>query len=168
MLVLPLVSAGQKNEQELIQGVKDAFIHDDKVIIEECIVGRELETAVFGYDNPFASTVGEIKACNQFYDFEAKYVSDSKLSIPADLPFEKREEIKEIAVKAYMAIGCCGLSRVDFFLKEDGEVILNEINTMPGFTSISMYPKLMEYAGMTPSYLIDKLIEQAITTERTC
>ena len=157
------------NEAELIEGVKNAFIHDDKVIIEECIVGRELETAVFGYDAPFASTVGEIAACNAFYDFDAKYVlSDSKLTIPANLPVEKIREIQAIAVKAYMAIGCYGVSRVDFFLKEDGEVILNEINTMPGFTEISMYPKLMEYMGMSSSYLVDKMIEQAMTTERTC
>ncbi|MBR1530296.1 MAG: D-alanine--D-alanine ligase [Oscillospiraceae bacterium] len=158
-----------ETEAELITGVKQAFIHDDKVIIEECIVGRELETAVFGYDAPFASEVGEISACNTFYDFDAKYVlSDSKLTIPAQLPVEKAREIQAVAVKAYMAIGCSGVSRVDFFLKEDGEVILNEINTMPGFTSISMYPKLMEYMGMTPSYLVDKIIEQAVATERTC
>ena len=158
-----------ENEQELINGVKQAFIHDDKVIIEECITGRELETAVFGYDAPFASVVGEIAACNEFYDFDAKYVlNDSKLTIPAELPIEKAREIQAIAVKAYMAIGCSGLSRVDFFLKENGEVILNEINTMPGFTSISMYPKLMEYMGMKPEYLVDKMIEQAVATERTC
>ncbi len=158
-----------ENEEALISGVKQAFIHDDKVIIEECIVGRELETAVFGYDAPFASIVGEIAACNTFYDFDAKYVlSGSKLTIPAKLPVEKSREIQEIAVKAYMAIGCCGVSRVDFFMKENGEIILNEINTMPGFTSISMYPKLMEYMGMSPSYLVDKMIEQAVTTERTC
>ena len=158
-----------ETENELIEGVKNAFIHDDKVIIEECIVGRELETAVFGYDAPFASTVGEIAACNEFYDFDAKYVlNDSKLTIPANLPVEKIREIQAIAVKAYMAIGCSGVSRVDFFLKENGEIILNEINTMPGFTSISMYPKLMEYMGMSPSYLVDKMIEQAVTTERTC
>lgn len=158
-----------ENEEELINGVKQAFIHDDKVIIEECITGRELETAIFGYDSPFASTVGEISACNAFYDFDAKYVlNDSKLMIPANLSAEKIKEIQEIAIKAYMAIGCSGLSRVDFFLKEDGEVILNEINTLPGFTSISMYPKLMENLGMSPSYLVDKIIEQAMATERTC
>ncbi len=162
------VSRAETKEQ-LISGVKQAFIHDDKVIIEECIVGRELETAIFGYDAPFASTVGEIAACNTFYDFDAKYIlSDSKLTIPAELPEEKIKEIQQIAVKAYMAIGCSGVSRVDFFMKENGEVILNEINTMPGFTQISMYPKLMENLGMSPSYLVDKMIEQAATTERTC
>ena len=167
--VSPVGVSRAENQSQLIQGVKQAFIHDDKVIIEECIVGRELETAVFGYDAPFASAVGEINACNAFYDFDAKYVlSDSKLTIPAELSNEKKQEIKDIAVKAYMAIGCSGLSRVDFFMKENGEVILNEINTMPGFTQISMYPKLMEYMGMTQEYLVDKIIEQAIATERTC
>jgi len=158
-----------EDEANLIEGVKKAFEHDDKVIIEECITGREVETAVFGYDAPFASVVGEISAANTFYDFNAKYVqNDSKLSIPAEIPVEKMREIQEIAVKAYMAIECKGLSRVDFFLKPDGEVILNEINTMPGFTSISMYPKLMGYMGMEQSYLMDKLIEQAISDNKTC
>ena len=158
-----------ENAEQLLSAVKQAFEHDSKVIVEECIFGRELETAVFGYDAPFASFVGEIEACKQFYDFDAKYVlNDSKLAIPADLPIEKSREIQKIAVKAYMAMGCKGLSRVDFFLKEDGEVILNEINTMPGFTAISMYAKLMEHMGMTTEYLVDKLIEQAMTTDRTC
>lgn len=157
-----------ENAQQLLEGVKNAFVHDSKVIIEEYIAGRELETAVFGYDNPFASAVGEIKACNTFYDYDAKYIMQSQLSIPAELPLEKSEEIKRIAVKAYQTMGCKSLSRVDFFMKENGEVILNEINTMPGFTNISMYPKLMEHMGMQPSYLIDKLIEQAIATDRVC
>ncbi|MDE7121554.1 MAG: D-alanine--D-alanine ligase [Oscillospiraceae bacterium] len=158
-----------ENHKELLNAVREAFEHDSKVIVEECITGRELETAVFGYDAPFASFVGEIEACNTFYDFDAKYIlSDSRLSIPAELPEETSRKIQEIALKAYMAMGCHGLSRVDFFLKEDGEIILNEINTMPGFTQISMYPKLMEHMGMKPSYLIDKLIEQAVRSERTC
>lgn len=152
-----------ENEEQLIEGIKRAFAHDEKVIIEEEIRGRELETAVFGYDAPFASFVGEIASCKQFYDFDAKYVlGDSKLSIPADLPVETSRSIQETAVKAYKAMGCKGLSRVDFFLSDKGEIILNEINTMPGFTSISMYPKLMEHLGMKPAYLIDKLIQQAI------
>ncbi len=152
-----------ENEEQLIEGVKQAFYHDDKVIIEEEIVGRELEVAVFGYDAPFASFVGEIESCKQFYDFDAKYnLPDSKLSIPADLPIELSREIQKTAVKAYKAMGCKGLSRVDFFLTNKGEILVNEINTMPGFTSISMYPKLMQHLGMEPHYLIDKLIEQAI------
>ncbi len=151
------------NADELLDAVKVAFSHDNKVIIEECINGRELEVAVFGYDSPFASFVGEIESCKTFYDYDAKYIlSGSNLFIPARIPDEKGREIQETAVKAYRAMGCKGLSRVDFFLTDEGEVILNEINTMPGFTPISMYPKLMEDLGMSPSYLVDKLIEQAI------
>ncbi len=149
--------------EELDAAVKTAFSHDNKVIIEEFIKGRELEVAVFGYDSPFASFAGEIKACNDFYDYDAKYVlEDSQLCIPAELENEKMLEIREIALKAYKCLGCKGLSRVDFFLTENGEFYLNEINTMPGFTSISMYPKLMQHLGMSQSYLVDKLIEQAI------
>ncbi|MBE6849865.1 MAG: D-alanine--D-alanine ligase [Ruminococcus sp.] len=151
------------NAEELLDAVKVAFSHDNKVIIEECISGRELEVAVFGYDSPFASFVGEIESCKTFYDYDAKYIlSGSNLFIPARIPDDKAREIQETAVKAYRAMGCKGLSRVDFFLSDDGEVILNEINTMPGFTSISMYPKLMENLGMGSSYLVDKLIEQAM------
>jgi D-alanine-D-alanine ligase len=151
------------NAEELLDAVKVAFSHDNKVIIEECISGRELEVAVFDYDSPFASFVGEIESCKTFYDYDAKYIlSGSNLFIPARIPDDKAREIQETAVKAYRAMGCKGLSRVDFFLSDDGEVILNEINTMPGFTSISMYPKLMENLGMGSSYLVDKLIEQAM------
>ncbi len=151
------------NAEELLDAVKIAFSHDNKVIIEECINGRELEVAVFGYDSPFASFVGEIESCKTFYDYDAKYIlSGSNLFIPARIPDDKAREIQETAVKAYRAMGCKGLSRVDFFLTDDGDVILNEINTMPGFTSISMYPKLMENLGMSSPYLVDKLIEQAI------
>ncbi len=151
------------NAEELLDAVKVAFSHDNKVIVEECINGRELEVAVFGYDSPFASFVGEIESCKTFYDYDAKYIlSGSNLFIPARIPYEKGREIQEVALKAYRAMGCKGLSRVDFFLTDDGEIILNEINTMPGFTSISMYPKLMEDLGMSPSYLVDKLIEQAM------
>ncbi len=151
------------NAEELEDAVKIAFSHDNKVIIEECINGRELEVAMFGYDSPFASFVGEIESCKTFYDYDAKYIlSGSNLFIPARIPDDKAREIQETAVKAYRAMGCKGLSRVDFFLTDEGEIILNEINTMPGFTSISMYPKLMKNLGMDSSYLIDKLIEQAI------
>lgn len=147
----------------LKEAVKIAFSHDSKVIIEEFVKGRELEVAVFGYDSPFASFIGEIGKSNDFYDYESKYINNSvNLFIPAKIPDESTREIRETALNAYKAMGCKGLARVDFFLKDNEEVILNEINTMPGFTSISMYPKLMEDLGMSYSYLIDKLIEQAI------
>lgn len=149
--------------EELKDAVQIAFSHDSKVIVEEFIKGRELEVAVFGYDAPFASYVGEIEPAADFYDYDDKYVNgSSKLYIPARIDEKISDEIRETAVKAYSAMGCKGLSRVDFFLSDKGEIILNEINTMPGFTSISMYPKLMENLGMAQTYLVDKLIEQAM------
>ncbi|MGN1085826.1 MAG: D-alanine--D-alanine ligase family protein, partial [Porcipelethomonas sp.] len=158
------IGINKANDLEALkEAVKIAFSHDNKVVIEEFIKGRELEVAVFGYDSPFASFVGEIAKNNDFYDYESKYINNSvELRIPAEIPDESEKAIRETAINAYKAMGCKGLSRVDFFLTDDGEVVLNEINTMPGFTSISMYPKLMEDLGMTYSYLIDKLIEQAI------
>lgn len=147
----------------LKDAVQIAFTHDCKVIIEEYIEGRELEVAVFGYDKPFMSYVGEIEPAAEFYDYDDKYVNGtSKLYIPARITDAESDRIREIAVQAYTIMGCRGLARVDFFLKADGTVILNEINTMPGFTSISMYPKLMEHLGMEQEYLVDKLIEQAM------
>lgn len=149
--------------EELKNAVKLAFSHDKKVIAEEYIKGRELECAVFGKENPFASDVGEIRSCNEFYDYEAKYIlGTSGISIPADIPESSAREIRETAVKAFRLMGCSGLARVDFFLKESGEVVLNEINTMPGFTQISMYPKLMEHMGISQSELIDRLITLAL------
>lgn len=146
--------------EELRDAVKLAFAHDSKVIIEEYIKGRELECAVFGDKNIFASDVGEINSCNEFYDYDAKYIlGTSSLSIPADIPAESSKEIRETALKAFRAMECRGLSRIDFFLKEDGTVILNEINTLPGFTPISMYPKLMEHLGIPQPELLDRLIK---------
>lgn len=145
--------------EQLRDAIKLAFAHDKKVIVEEYIEGRELECAVFGTDSPFASEIGEIISCNDFYDYEAKYIlGTSGLSIPADISSEASSEIRNTALKAYKAIGCSGLSRIDFFLKEDGTVILNEINTLPGFTPISMYPKLMENMGISQPELLDRLI----------
>ena len=149
--------------ESLKEAVQIAFTHDEKVIIEEYIEGRELEVAVFGYDAPFASYVGEIEPAAEFYDFDDKYVNGtSKLYIPARIPEKDADRIREIAVRAYTKLGCKGLARVDFFLANDGTIILNEINTLPGFTNISMYPKLMEHLGMSQEYLVDKLIEQAM------
>ena len=151
-----------KNRAELEAGIKMAFVHDKKVIVEEGIVGREIECAVMGNEKPFASDVGEIMSACEFYDYEAKYENaESKTVIPADIPEEAREAVRETAVKAYKALGCEGLARVDFFLSDKGEVILNEINTLPGHTSISMYPKLMEHAGLSPAEQEDRLIRLA-------
>ena len=152
------------NIGELKNGIKTAFAHDKKVIVEEGINGIECECAVMGNSEPFASTVGEIAAANEFYDYEAKYQNEeSKTYIPAkNIPDDKIEEIRDFAIKAYKALGCSGLSRVDFFYLENGEIYLNEINTLPGHTKISMYPQLMEHYGLSPSEQEDKLISLAL------
>jgi D-alanine-D-alanine ligase len=154
------------NLEELKSAIKTAFSHDDKAICEEYIVGRELECAVFGSNDSdmFASDIGEILSANEFYDFEAKYInSASKTIIPEDIiESGKSREMREAALKAYKTAGCSGLARVDFFLCEDGTFLLNEINTMPGFTQISMYPKLMEAMGIPITELVEKLINLAI------
>jgi D-alanine-D-alanine ligase len=153
------------NREELTRGLVEACKYDRKIIIEENINCREFECSVLGNNNPIASGVGEVIPSNEFYDYEAKYFDDGKsvLVIPAELPDNKLQELREAAVKAYKALECCGLSRLDFFLeKETGEIYINEINTMPGFTKISMYPKLWDAAGVSYSKLIDRLIELAI------
>ncbi len=151
------------DRESLEAAVKLAFSHSNKVVVEEFIKGRELEVAVLGQDYLTASAVGEICSCNDFYDYDAKYVlSSSKLSIPAELDSKVADEIRNTALKAFKAAGCSGLSRVDFFLTEGGEIILNEINTMPGFTPISMYSKLMEDAGLSCPELLDRLISIAL------
>ena len=136
-----------------------AFKEDRKIVLEEFIDGYEVECAVLGNSNPEAMVVGQIKPANEFYDYEAKYENDnSELYIPAHIPEDKQEEVQKAAVKAYKALGCSGLSRVDFFVtKDDSRVIFNEINTIPGFTSISMYPKLCEKSGIPYPELIDRL-----------
>ncbi len=152
------------NRDSLINSIDIAFKEDRKIVLEEAVIGKEVECAVMGNDEPFASVVGEIVPCNDFYDYNAKYIDGtSELHIPARLSEEKIEEIRVIAAKAYKSIGCSGLSRVDFFVREkDGLVMLNEINTIPGFTSISMYPKLMEASGISYTDLLDKLLTLAV------
>lgn len=155
-----------KNRSELYDAIKVAIKEDSRILIEESIDGQEVECAVLGNDEPTTSLVGEIAPSNEFYDYDAKYVSDSSLYIPAHISDETSEKVKAIAIKSYKAMSCKGLSRIDFFVqKETNEVLLNEINTFPGFTSISMYPKLMDKIGISFTSLIDKLIELAI--ERT-
>lgn len=151
------------DEAGLKNGIKNAFQYDKKVVLEEFIDGFEVECAVIGNREPMASAVGQILPCNDFYDYDAKYISDSKLLIPADLTLEKQNEVRAVAVAAYTALNCTGLSRVDFFVdRKNGDVIFNEINTMPGFTQISMYPKLMEQSGVPYPKLLDKLFKLAI------
>lgn len=150
---------------ELVEALELAAKYDRRILAEEFINGREVECAVLGNDDPIASTVGEVVPCNEFYDYQAKYSAEStsKIVIPADLPDETIQKIRKYAVKAFKALDCAGLSRVDFFVhKETGEVYINEINTLPGFTSISMYPKLWEASGIPYSQLIEKLIDLAV------
>lgn len=153
-----------KNRKELDEGILTAFVHDRKVVLEEAVDGIEVECAVLGNEEPIASIPGEIVPCNDFYDFDAKYLAGtSELHIPARLPEGKLKEVQAEACHAYVALGCSGLARVDFFIRRsDGKVMLNEPNTIPGFTSISMYPKLFEASGIPYEELLDRLITLAI------
>ena len=141
-----------------------ASVYDEKILVEEFIHGREVEVAVMGNENPVASVCGEIDSGAEFYDYDAKYVTDTSTAyIPARIPEDTEEEVRDAAVRIYSAIGCQGLSRVDFFVTyEDNRVVFNEINTLPGFTSISMYPKLFAASGIAYGQLIDALINLAL------
>ncbi|NLL96293.1 MAG: D-alanine--D-alanine ligase [Clostridiaceae bacterium] len=151
-----------KGPQELEAALLLAAKYDGKILIEEFVRGKEIECAVLGNENPIASTVGEIVPCNDFYDYNAKYIDGkSETIIPADLPSHTVEQVQDYSVRAFKALGCSGLSRVDFFVSEEGKIILNEINTMPGFTSISMYSKLWEASGIPYPELITRLIDLA-------
>jgi D-alanine-D-alanine ligase len=153
--------------REYTEGIALAFRFDTKIILEEFIPGRELECSVLGNENPIASAPGEVKASHEFYSYEAKYIDEkgAVLEIPARLPPDTTRRIQELAVKTFTVLNGEGLSRVDFFLTPRGgeeHILVNEINTMPGFTKISMYPKLWEASGISYTELIDKLIELAI------
>ncbi|MBQ2893060.1 MAG: D-alanine--D-alanine ligase [Oscillospiraceae bacterium] len=160
-------SVGVSKAQDRIalgEALTKAGAYDAKILVEEFIHGREVEVAVMGNDNPVASICGEIDAGADFYDYDAKYVTDTSVAyIPARISEEVAEKVREAAVRIYSAIGCQGLSRVDFFVTyEDERVVFNEINTLPGFTSISMYPKLFAASGIPGGQLIDALIELAL------
>jgi D-alanine-D-alanine ligase len=155
-----------RTAEELQRGIETAFSHDHTILIEQAIEGRELECAVLGNDEPDASVVGEVVPAHEFYDYEAKYlIEGSTLIIPAEIPEEISEQIRRYAVQAFQAIGCAGMARVDFFLQVS-TILLNEINTIPGFTPISMYPKLWEATGIPYAKLIDRLIELALERHR--
>ncbi len=149
---------------ELKDALLSAGVYDEKILVEEFIDGHEVEVAVMGNETPVASEVGEIDSGAEFYDYDAKYVSDTSVAyIPARIPTEIAEELREQAVKVYTAIGCRGMSRVDFFVTyADNRVVFNEINTIPGFTSISMYPKLFVASGIPYAELIDRLLQLAM------
>ncbi len=152
------------SKEELEKAIIEASRFDKKILIEEGIDGREVECAVLGNENVISSCVGEIKPADEFYSYDAKYKSkESKTLIPAKISAEKSEEIRKLAVKAFKAIDGKGLSRIDFFIENESEkVYINELNTLPGFTNISMYPKLFEQVGINYSDLLDKLINLAM------
>lgn len=157
------------NEVEYQIGLAKAFLYDTKIILEEYIRGRELECAVLGNEEAIASVPGEVISSHEFYSYDAKYLDEkgAVLEIPAKIPAAVAEAVRELAIKTFRILCCTGLSRVDFFLQDNGmagagEIIVNEINTMPGFTRISMYPKLWEASGVSYTELISRLIDLAI------
>lgn len=152
------------DRQELEAALRTAATYDSKILVEEFIDGKEIEVAVMGNDSPMASVCGEIDSGVEFYDYDAKYITDTSTAyVPAQIDEETAEQVREWAVKAYSALGCQGLSRVDFFVtRQDNRVVFNEINTLPGFTSISMYPKLFAASGVPYSQLIDQLLDLAM------
>ncbi len=149
--------------RELEGAILEALKHDRRCLIEEAIVGREVEVAVLGNNDPRASVVGEVLSANEFYDYTAKYINAaSRTEIPASITPEEQEALQSAAVKVYKALDCRGMARVDFFLLPDGTPVFNEINTLPGFTNISMYPKLWEATGLPYRDLLDRLITLAL------
>lgn len=156
--------AKAKNREALEKALLQAAKFDKKILVEEFINGHEVEVAVLGNDSPAASVCGEIDAGTEFYDYDAKYISDcAQLYIPARIDAQTAEDVRDRAIRVYQAMGCRGLSRVDFFVTYDkNEIVFNEINTIPGFTSISMYPKLFEASGIAYEKLLDELISLAL------
>ena len=153
-----------KNKKELEEAIKYATKYDRKILIEQGTEGREVECAVLGNEEVIASCIGEVLSAEEFYSFDSKYNNqESRTQIPANLSKEISEEIRKQAIKAFKAVNGSGLSRVDFFVERNtNEIIINEINTLPGFTSISMYPKLFEASGINYSELLDKIIDLSL------
>ncbi len=153
-----------KNKKEFIKAVAEAFKFDTKILIEEFIDGREIECSVLGNEYPIASLPGEIIPSADFYSYDAKYIDDNgaRLEAPAKLPRATRKKIQKLAVKTFQILCCEGMGRVDFFLKKNNEIFVNEINTIPGFTAISMYPRLWAKSGLTRTKLINRLIQLAL------
>ena len=151
-------------KKDFDKAVREAFKYDRKILIEENIAGREIECSVLGNDDPIASVPGEVISDHDFYSYEAKYIDEhgAVLKIPAKLSTGIVKKVQALAIKTFKTLACEGLGRVDFFLKKNGDVLVNEINTIPGFTSISMYPKLWEASGISYTELIDRLIQLAL------
>lgn len=144
--------------------LREAFRYDNKIVIEEFIAGREIECSVLGNEKPIASLPGEIIVNRDFYSYDAKYLDaeGARLEIPAKLPASVSKDLRAMAIRAYQALCCEGMARVDFFVQANGRVMVNEINTIPGFTKISMYPKMWAASGISYSALIDRLIQLAL------
>jgi D-alanine-D-alanine ligase len=153
-----------RDRDELATGVAEAARYDRRIVVEQGIDARELEVSVLGNDDPIASVIGEVRPRRDYYDYVAKYISDdSELIIPARLESSVADEVRILAVKAFRAIDCAGMARADFLLdKANGRVYVNELNTIPGFTRISMYPKLWEATGVNYAELLNRLIELAL------
>ncbi len=153
-----------KDESQFRPAIEDAFQYDVKILIEEYIKGREIECSVLGNENPIVSIPGEIIPQHEFYSYEAKYIDEkgALLEIPAKLSPEIVKQIQDIALRAFKVLCCEGMARVDFFLRNEKEIFVSEINTIPGFTKISMYPKLWEASGISYTELIDRLIQLAL------
>jgi len=152
------------NQKELLPAVKQAFRFDTKIMLEEAIVGREIECSVLGNDRPQASVPGEIVPHHEFYSYEAKYFDENgaALLVPAKISPSIIRKIQTIAIKAFQTLECFGMARVDFFLTKNNQILINEINTLPGFTKISMYPRLWEESGLNYKKLLDELIRLAL------
>lgn len=156
------------HKRQFEAAVRDALQYDNKIMIEQCIAGREIECSVLGNEDPIASLPGEIRPSHAFYSYDAKYIDahGAELIVPAELPPAVTARVQELALKAFQTLCCEGMARVDFFVTQDDEVYVNELNSIPGFTKISMYPKLWEASGIGYSELIERLIELALDRHR--
>jgi D-alanine-D-alanine ligase len=152
------------NKHDLESKIQKAFKYDSQVLVEEAVVGREIEVSVLGNTNLKASLPGEVKPSHEFYSYEAKYIDENgaELHVPAKLSSSEIKKVQDLAIKAFKTLQGQGMARVDFFLQKDGELIINELNTIPGFTKISMYPKLWQVSNLSYPKLLDKLIKLAM------
>jgi D-alanine-D-alanine ligase len=153
-----------ESREDMGPALRLAFDYDDKAVVEAAVNGREVEVSVLGNEYPEASVAGEVVPDRTFYDYASKYADDSatRLVIPADLPEDVSQRVRDLALRTYQVMGCEGYARVDFFVTGDGSVIANEVNTIPGFTSISMYPKLWAASGLEYSDLLTRILELAL------
>jgi len=153
-----------KDREQFADAIKKAFRYDNKILIEEYIEGREIECSILGNNDPIASVPGEILPRHDFYSYEAKYIDENGtiLEVPANLPVHTIHKIQDLAIRSFKVLCCEGMARVDFFLRDNKKVVVSELNTIPGFTKISMYPKLWKASGISCTELIDRLIQLAL------